>query len=203
MTNKSKANKSMTKNVFKRAVVALAMSIALTSTAMAAQQQGFWSWLFTMERMKEVAPVSNESYQEECGSCHFAYQPGWLPAASWKKLLDAKALENHFKENAELDDALRMKLLNFLVENSAETSRYKRSRKVMASLGDVSAEQAPLRITEVPYIRRKHHEVVEDVLKKNSKVKSLSYCDDCHQMAAKNSFDDDTVKIPDYGHWTW
>lgn len=193
----------MTKQMIKPIALVLGLTMAISGTAVAAQKQGFWSWLMTLERLKEVAPVADKSYQEECGSCHFAYQPGWLPQASWEKLMEPKALENHFKENAELDEDVRAALLSFLVENSAEKSNYKRSRKIMASLGDVTAEQAPLRITEVPYIRRKHHEVAEDVLEKNPKLKSLSYCDECHQLAKQNNFDDDTVKIPDYGNWTW
>jgi hypothetical protein len=62
---------------------------------------------------------------------------------------------------------------------------------------------APLRITEVPYIRRKHHEIPERLIKANDKVKSLSYCDACHQQADKGSYDDDTVSIPGHGNWTW
>ncbi|MCW9089130.1 MAG: diheme cytochrome c, partial [Gammaproteobacteria bacterium] len=36
-----------------------------------------WGW---SRRAPDVAPVKNELYQSECGSCHFAYQPGLLPA---------------------------------------------------------------------------------------------------------------------------
>ena len=64
-------------------------------------------------------------------------------------------------------------------------------------------EHAPLRIIEVPYIKRKHNEIPEKLVKGNSKVKSLSYCDKCHQKADANSFDDDTVNIPGHGDWTW
>lgn len=165
-----------------------------------AEQEGYWSWLFSIERKKEVAPITDELYREECGSCHFAYQPGWLPEASWKKLMDAKALESHFKENAELDEDTRKKLLAFLVENSAEKTRYKRSRKIMASLAE---GDAPLRITETPYIKSKHKAVYDEVVSKSKKVKSLSYCDKCHQKAAQADFEEDTVYIPGYGYSTW
>ena len=67
----------------------------------------------------------------------------------------------------------------------------------------LSEDKAPLRIIEVPYIRRKHHEVYEDVVKKSDKVKSLSFCDKCHEKAKEGNFDDDTVVIPGYGNWTW
>ncbi|KAF0191784.1 MAG: Diheme Cytochrome C [Gammaproteobacteria bacterium] len=160
----------------------------------------FFTDAFSLERKKEIAPVTSEAYRKGCGECHFLYQPGLLPEQSWRKLLDAKALEDHFGENAELSDKDRIAILEFLVANSAEKSNYKRSKKIMASL---QPGEAPLRIIEVPYIKRKHNEIPEDLIKKNDKVKSLSYCDKCHQQADKNSFDDDAVNIPGHGNWTW
>jgi hypothetical protein len=165
-----------------------------------AEEVGFWRWAFSFKRYKEVAKVENKIYLEECGSCHFAYQPGLLPEASWRKLLDAKALADHFGENAELDDNTRQQLLNELTASSADKSRYKRSKKIMASLGD---DQAPLRITKVPYFVEKHEDIGDEYVKNNSKVKSFSYCDKCHQKAADAVFDDDTVYIPGKGYWTW
>ena len=150
--------------------------------------------------MKEVAPMTDKTYLEECGSCHFAYQAGLLPENSWRKLLDAKALEDHFGENAELDEDPRKHILTLLVSKSADKSWYKRSRKIMSSL---DKDENPLRITEIPYLKDKHEEVKEEVVKTSEKVKSLSYCNKCHQRAEMASFDDDTVVIPDHGTWTW
>lgn len=165
-----------------------------------ADQEGFFSWLFTLERRKGVKPVTDTGYNEECGACHFPYQPGLLPEASWKKILSRQALENHFGENAELDEKIRQHILSLAVANSADKSRYKRSKKIMASLGD---NPPPLRITKVPYIHDKHEEVYEEVVKHSKKIKSMSLCDDCHQKAKEGIFDDDTVVIPGYGRWTW
>ncbi|RME83879.1 MAG: hypothetical protein D6771_05205 [Zetaproteobacteria bacterium] len=55
-------------------------------------------------RFKGVKPLKDRTYQEACGECHFAYFPGLLPARSWKRLMEPKNLENHFGENAELDE---------------------------------------------------------------------------------------------------
>lgn len=170
----------------------------LTTNAHA--DDAFLSWLFNYERMKEVAPVTDKVYKEECGSCHFAFQPGLLPEASWRKLMEANALADHFKQNAELDESARKHILDLLVANSAEKSYFKRSRKIMASLDE---GMAPLRITETPYIEEKHEEVEEKIDIKKSKVKSFANCDKCHQKANDGIFDDDTVMIPDYGYWTW
>ena len=177
------------------------LSLGLVSAQARAEQESYWSWLFSFERKKEVAPVKDKVYEDECGACHFAYQPGWLPSQSWQALMQPTALADHFKENAELDEQTRKHLEDFLLANSADKSRYKRSRKVMVSLPQ---GQVPLRITEVPYIKQKHEAVYEDVVAKGgSKVKSLSYCDKCHQKAKQADFDDDTVYVPGHGYNKW
>ena len=165
-----------------------------------AEPESFISWLLTLERRKGVKPVTDESYNEECSACHFAYQPGLLPEASWRKLLSRQALSRHFGENAELDEKVRQHILALAIENSADKSYYKRSKKIMASLED---NEVPERISKIRYFRDKHEEVYEEVVKNSKKLKSMSLCDECHQKAQQGVFDDDTVVIPDYGRWTW
>ncbi|MDQ6991695.1 MAG: diheme cytochrome c [Mariprofundaceae bacterium] len=154
---------------------------------------------FGIPRFKGVKPVFNSVYKSNCAECHFAYFPGLLPARSWKKLLAPKSLENHFGENAEMDESDRRDILDFLVRNSADDSHYKRSIKIRRSLRDGST---PLRITDVPYIKHKHSEIPAKLIKGNKKVRSLSYCVKCHREAKeKGIFDDDTVVIPGYPSW--
>jgi hypothetical protein len=154
--------------------------------------------LLSLSRQKEFNPVKNDTYQEECGSCHFAYLPGMLPTRSWEKLLDAKALEDHFGENAELEAATLKEIRAFALENAADKSYYKRARKIAVATEN---GEAPLRITEVRYIKRKHNEIPERMIKGNKDVKSLSYCDACHTEAKKGVFDEETVRIPNYPDW--
>lgn len=184
-------------NTMKRlTITTLVMTYLLTAPlASWADDDSFWSW-FSFKRIKGVKPVENSQYQEECGACHFAYQPGLLPARSWKKLFAAEALADHFGENAELDNALRQQLEAYVLAHAAETSRYKRSKKIAVS---TPADAAPLRITEVRYIRRKHEKIPEKLVRGNEQVKSLSYCDACHTKAAEGVFDDDTVFIKGHG----
>ncbi|MDP2804423.1 MAG: diheme cytochrome c [Gallionellaceae bacterium] len=154
--------------------------------------------IVTPFRQKEIVPVDNKQYQDECGSCHFAYPPGLLPTKSWEKMLTAEALPNHFGDNAELDaDTLKV-IYDYAIANAADKSYYKRSRKIAIATEKI---EAPLRITEVRYIKRKHHELSEKMVKGNKDVKSLSYCDACHTQAAKGVFDADTVKIPNHPDW--
>jgi len=155
-------------------------------------------------RFKGVKPLKDRTYEEACGECHFAYFPGLLPARSWKRLMEPKNLENHFGENAELDEDERRYIEQWLIANAADRQsfpRYKRSVKIARS---VPENAAPMRITEVPYIKRKHEEVAEMLQKRadvRKKVRSLAYCNKCHQEASKGVFDDDTVRIPGYGGW--
>jgi hypothetical protein len=150
-------------------------------------------------RHKGVEPVQNAAYDEECGACHFPYQPGLLPRRSWERLMAPDALADHFGDDAELEEPLRARIAAFLEAHAAETSGYKRSIKVRRSIPD---GEAPLRITEVPYIRRKHADLDAARVKDNPDVGSLSNCDSCHRRAADGVYDDDTVDIPGFGrHW--
>ena len=44
----------------------------------------------------DVAPVNNQLYIKECGSCHFPYQPGLLPSNAWNKMMEK--LLSHFHQ---------------------------------------------------------------------------------------------------------
>ena len=177
---------------------ALLAGVLLLNGSYASAEENFAGWLFNFQRAKEVKPVTDTQYRSECGDCHFAYPPGLLPEKSWQKLLNAEALRDHFGDNAELDkDALQV-IHDYAVENAADKSWHKRSRKIAAATAE---GEAPLRITEVRYIKRKHQDIPETMIKGNKDVKSLSFCDKCHTQADKGVFDADTVLIPNYPDW--
>lgn len=155
---------------------------------------GFFSQFFA--KQPDVAPVKNTTYQQECGSCHFAYQPGLLPARSWQKMMGN--LENHFDENAELDKDTQAELTQYLVENAADHADYKRSKRIMNSL---SKEHSPLRITETAYFIRKHDEIPRRLVLNNPELGSFSQCAACHMKAEKGSYEEDEVRIPGVGRW--
>lgn len=136
-----------------------------------------------------LKPVNNLTYKEECGACHFAYQPELLPEASWMKILTY--LDDHFGESIELDDDSRKAISDYLKSNSAEYSTAKRAVKIMRSLRN----HVPMRITDTPYIREKHHEISPNVFKRES-IGSLSNCSACHTTAENGIYEDDNVKIP-------
>lgn len=178
----------------KSKIIAL-LACALLLGSGVASAENFWVWVSSITRTKGVQPVTNKKYLEECGSCHFAYQPGLLPAKTWEKLLNDKALSEHFGDNAELDKDTLQVIHDYTIENAANTSFHKTSRKI-----SLAAEQGdlPLRITETRYIKRMHHELTEEMVKGNKDVKSLSNCNACHTQADKGVFDPATVSIPNY-----
>lgn len=178
-------------------IVIVALLAPLVPPVATADTGGIGVW-FTAKRLKEVDRVTSERYAEECSACHMAYQPGLLPARSWKKLLSSTALGEHFNENAELDETVRQEIERYAVANAADESNYKRSRKIMASLSDTAT---PLRITETPYIKQKHSKLPKELIAGNTYVKSLSNCNMCHTKAEAGIYDDDTVFIKGHGRW--
>ena len=136
-----------------------------------------------------LTPVNNQTYIDECGACHFAYQPGLLPSGSWDKILNS--LADHFGEDIDLDPESKRIITEYLKANAAGYSSAKLSAKITRSLGN----QTPLRITQVPYIQRKHHEIKPNVFKRES-IGSLSNCLTCHTTAEKGIYNDDNVTIP-------
>jgi hypothetical protein len=141
------------------------------------------------DRNRYLTPVSNSTYSEQCGACHFAYQSELLPSGSWEKIL--AGLDDHFGEFIELDLDSKKIIAEYLKVNAAEHSSAKRAVKIMRSLGN----RTPLRITQVPYIQEKHHEIPPEVFSRDS-IGSLSNCSACHKTAEKGIYDDDSVAIP-------
>lgn len=136
-----------------------------------------------------MPPVDNELYAGRCSLCHFLYLPGLLPSGSWIKIVEGA--EDHFGLDLALDEETRTEIVNYLKANGAETTRAKRSVKIMKSLKGAT----PLRITETRYIVKKHDEIRSSVFERDS-IGSLSNCIACHRTADKGIFDDDYVKIP-------
>lgn len=145
-------------------------------------------------RGPDVRPVDNPLYKSECGSCHFAYQPGFLPARSWQKLMGG--LADHFGDNAELGEAERKAIEEYLVTNAADNSSERRSQKFLRAIGDAT----PLRISEVPYFKREHDDIPQRVIK-HKDIGSFSNCIACHTKANLGSYAEREIRIPGMGRW--
>ena len=122
-------------------------------------------------------------YQQECASCHLAYPPGLLPAASWQRLM--ANLPRHFGTDASLDEASVREIATWLNANAAGYRK-------------VAREAAPPpedRITRSQWFVREHREVAAATWKLPA-VKSPANCAACHTRADQGDFNDDFVRIP-------
>jgi hypothetical protein len=131
----------------------------------------------TKEQMTSgIDPAS--TYKKVCGQCHMPYPPEFLPTGSWEKLL--ASTEKHFGGTVEIDQKTKDIIAPYLKGNGAEIVDSRMSRKIMESLDS----HMPLRLTEVPYIMKKHRKISADVFQKKS-VGSFSNCNACHRLADK------------------
>ncbi len=130
------------------------------------------------------------TYRTECGSCHHAYAPRLLPAASWKAIMIQ--LDDHFGENAELSAEMAADIRQYLVANAGA-----KGRGFLKKLKDPS----PLRITTLPNFIHKHDEIPRKLVAGNPEVRNFNDCSVCHKGAIDGKFSDDTVNIPGFGHW--
>lgn len=141
------------------------------------------------KQTRYLLPVNNPLYEKECGLCHFAYQPGLLPAGSWRKLM--ADLANHFGDDVSWDENEEKLVEQYLIDHSAERSTAKRAKKILRSLGDKS----PIRITETPYIIGKHDDISASTLERES-IRSLSNCEVCHTTAGEGVYSERYIRVP-------
>ncbi|ACC75364.1 diheme cytochrome c [Paraburkholderia phymatum] len=142
---------------------------ALTASIATAEPEGTASQVNVLPR-----------YRQECATCHLAYPPGMLPAASWQRILGN--LQHHFGTDASLDADSVRQISTWLAANSA---------------GDTAAHAAPPedRITRSHWFREEHAEVAADVWKRPM-IKSASNCAACHTRAEQGNFNEHFIRIP-------
>ena len=144
----------------------------------------------------DVAPVKNDLYIKECGSCHFPYQPGLLPANAWNKMM--VNLDKHFETDATIDTEDLQTLTKYLNDNSAEKNmQYKRSNRIVSSL---AKNQIPDSISTTPYMIKKHEDIKKNLISQNE-VKGLFNCIACHKTADKGIYGERDINIPNFGRW--
>jgi cytochrome c553 len=136
------------------------------------------------------AAADNPAYAKECGSCHFLYLPGMLPARSWHKLM---GLKGHFGETLGLEPDAAGTIERYLTDNAADRSDRLGSQVMLERL---PADAAPTRITNLPLMLHRHVVVRNLMGASQVKVKTLVNCDACHEKAATGSFAYDEILVP-------
>lgn len=128
-----------------------------------------------------VPPVSDPLTRKECGACHMAFQPAFLPARSWSRMMDE--LADHFGDDASLPPGQAAAIRSYLVRNAGDTTgRGKQVRRIPANA-------APQRITETPSFLREHR--FPDAVWRRPDVVVKSNCPACHKAAEQGWYDDD------------
>lgn len=136
------------------------------------------------EHVYTITPV----YKEECASCHVAYPPGLLSAASWRAVM--AGLDRHFGSDASLDAAKAKEISQFLEANAARKSKY----------AAVDAQGKPLlRMTETDWFLREHrdgHDGLSRAVWSLPTVKSPANCAACHRGAEQGSYAESEIRLP-------
>jgi hypothetical protein len=116
-------------------------------------------------------------YRQECASCHVAYPPALLPAASWQRLMGN--LPHHFGIDASLEPAAAREVSAWLTAHAAQTRE----------------QPAADRITRTAWFAHEHHEVPASTWQRSA-IKSPANCAACHAQADRGDFDEHRVQIP-------
>jgi hypothetical protein len=166
-----------------------AAALAVSLTAGAADDRFFKK---TPDSMMGFLAVRDALYAKECGTCHFGYSPGLMPARSWVSVLDR--MDQHFGETVRLEPAIRARLQAYLTANAADVSPYEGSKAFMER---IPASFTPRRLATVPLFKEMHtviHEVIST--KTKVKVRTVTNCNACHQKADEGSFGLAELYIP-------
>jgi nitrate/TMAO reductase-like tetraheme cytochrome c subunit len=133
---------------------------------------------------ERVPPVANDLVRKECGECHMAFQPAFLPARSWNRMMNE--LADHFGEDASLPADKVAAIRAYLTANAADAAPGKLTRKYLRRIGP---DETPQRITDNPEFAREHR--FPERVWKNPKVVTKSNCPACHTRAERGDYDDD------------
>ena len=139
-----------------------------------------------------VVVPRDADYLKECGTCHMAFSPELLPAASWRRVMGK--LDSHFGDIAKADPATEGRIAEYLAANSADRASSDESRAIMASIRG----EAPMRITEVPYIHDLHAAVLDPLWNGQPRPKRLTECSVCHREAAKGDYRSKIFSVNDH-----
>jgi hypothetical protein len=138
----------------------------------------------------------SQLYVDECGSCHFPFQAGFLPADSWRELMGG--LQDHFGENAELAKDVAQQITEYLLANAAGVVDREIPNKAMWS---TRFTPNPMRITETAFFRHEHREIPPRILQQEGNELSFVNCDSCHTRALQGSYNEHEIRIPGIGRW--
>lgn len=131
----------------------------------------------------------HKEFYDECISCHTLYPPFLLPKASWEKVMDN--LEDHFGDDASLEDDVKESIKAYLLKNAAENSTKESAYKGLKSIGDKDI----IAYTDSEFWKKRHEEIDKEIFKAKN-IKSKANCKACHLNIEKGIIEDENIKIP-------
>ncbi|HID36488.1 MAG TPA: hypothetical protein EYP39_03795, partial [Ghiorsea sp.] len=166
----------------------------LAATRTIWQDPGEQTWMKGMiEKLHVLPKEQNLAYDKACASCHMLYAPSMLPARSWQVLMSG--LSDHFGDNAEVSDEVRVDVSEYLQRNAADKVENIYAQPMLALLQD---DKTPLRISETKYFTLLHDVVRPQMIASNPDVKSVARCEACHYEALQGRYNRFAVRIPNY-----
>ncbi|MDO8453773.1 MAG: cytochrome b/b6 domain-containing protein [Sulfurimonas sp.] len=128
-------------------------------------------------------------FYKECKSCHTLYPPYLLSKQSWVKMMDN--LENHFGDDASLDEKDKKSIRDYLVENAAENSTKESAFNILKSIKNTEA----IAITKTPYWQKRHEDIDKNIFA-SKEISVKSNCKACHKNIEQGLLNDKDIKIP-------
>ncbi|MCB1908914.1 MAG: hypothetical protein KDH15_16230 [Rhodocyclaceae bacterium] len=137
-----------------------------------------------------VATAGRQAHLEACGNCHVAYAPYFLPAESWRAMVDA--LPDHFGARLQLRGAERTMVAAWLQSRAADAGSTVIGVEVMARM---AISDRPLRVTATRWFRHRHLMISRSTWALPV-VSTPANCLACHRQAGDGIFDERSVRIP-------
>lgn len=127
------------------------------------------------------------TYAAECGSCHVAYPPALMDAASWKVTL--QQLERHFGSDASLEPQAQREIASLLQAQASTRSAHE-------------GKGAAPRLTTTAWFQRKHRpeELRGYPLPKvpaGARATPMAQCQQCHRRAEQGDFGEGSLQPAD------
>lgn len=128
------------------------------------------------------------AFASECTDCHMAYHPSLLTENAWMQLLEQ--LDDHFGEDASIDESTVAEIRTWLAGHSAETVD-----TAPSSLIVTADPAAPYAISRTSAWRELHKDIGDDLFQR-SVIGSKSNCIACHADAETGLFSPFQLSIP-------
>jgi len=174
----------------RRSLSLIVLLAALSSSIFSeAQEINYPGDRFGYDNTTPRAFAYDEQHIDECGACHMAYPPELLPKESWKKIM--LGLDDHFGENAELDDGTFTHIDNYLQQHALSNDHP--TIETVSSWFRSLPENAPIRITALPGFLEHHKDPIRRLGEGSDEEGFFSPCEDCHKEAASGVFDKEQI----------